>query len=131
MSTRKIDELVSAAASTSADEDYERLFSALEDVELFFNVTAEGNNDSGGAKSVPVSTPLVDAGPGLKAVLFFTSNDNVNLKKPYAGITWQRALEMLVRMAHADGLIIQSADAKWIGIDKQRAQFLLSSRNAS
>ena len=127
MSTNKIDALVSLAASTATNDDYERLFSALEGVELFFNVTATSGAGKPGAGMTPISTPLVDAGPGLKAILFFTSNDNVNLKKPYAGITWKRALEMVLKMPQADGLIIQNINSSWVGIDKKKAKYLLDS----
>ncbi|RUL72505.1 SseB family protein [Dyella choica] len=126
MDIRKVDELVSLAAASNAMEDYDRLFAALEGAELFFNVSTE----QAGAKSAPVSTPLVTAGPGLSAVLFFTSRDNVNLKKPYGGIVWEKALEMLVKMPQADGLIIQSRSKDWVGLDKEKARLLLSAHSS-
>lgn len=126
MDTRKVDELVSQAAASNVMEDYDRLFAALEGTELFFNVSTEQDGD----KSAPVSTPLVTAGPGLSAVLFFTSRDNANLKKPYGGIVWEKALEMLVKMPQADGLIIQSGGKDWIGLDKEKAKSLLAAHAA-
>lgn len=125
MDTRKIDELVSLAAATNAMEDYDRLFAALEGVELFFNV----NTEHAGVKSKAVSTPLVEAGPALNAVLFFTSRDNANLKKPYGGIVWEKALEMLVKMPQADGMIIESGSKDWVGLDKEKARLLLAAHS--
>ena len=127
MDASDLDELVSQAASTQAWEDYERLFDALRGVELYFHVTVNNEDGENGIKRSPVSTPLVSAGPGLDAVLLFTSRDNANLDKPYAGIVWERALEMLIGMPDADGLIIQSNGTGWVGLDRQGAQSLLSS----
>lgn len=131
MEVFELDKLVSLAARANRLEDNYRLFDALRGIELFFNVTVTKENGGDGKAQTPVSTPLVPAGPGLHAVLFFTSRDNVNLKSPYAGIVWERALEMLIAMADADGLIIQSTDASWVGVDRQNAEALLASRSGS
>ena len=128
MNKQVLDDLISRASKTGDSEDYEKLFDGLIGYELFFNVNAEIHASS--ARATPTSTPLVDAGPGLKAILFFTSRDNANLNKPYAGILWERALEMLLKMPQANGLIIQSSDMAWVGIDKQKAGTLLSSINS-
>ena len=123
-----IDDLVTAAARTKENADYERLFDSLSGAEVFFNLSAEKTDSpTGEARSTPVSTPLVDAGRGLRAVLLFTSKDNANLKKPFAGMPWQKALEMIVKMPQADGLVLQNKDAAWVAIDKKRAGVLLKS----
>jgi hypothetical protein len=124
MRNMSVEYLVSLAAETKADHDYRKLFDALQGHELFFNVTH--SNDIQG-KSEPVSTPLVAVGDGLNAVLFFTSNNSKNLKIPYAGIVWERALEMVASIQKADGLIIQNHDASWVAINKDNINKLLHS----
>jgi hypothetical protein len=123
MNENMVDALVSQAASTNNSVDYDRLFAGLHRAKLFFNVT----NEVKGTGIEALSTPLVDVGPGLKAVVFFTKNNNGSLMRPFAGITWERALEMVIKMPDADGLIIQSSNLAWVGVDKQRAKALLSS----
>jgi len=117
-----IPDLVRRAADTGATGDYDELFAKLPGVELFFNVSTEAE---GGVDRAAVSTPLVDAGPGLSAVLLFTSNDNPQLKRPFGGIAWERALEMVAGMPKADGLILQNNDAAWVGIDKAKVHALM------
>jgi len=125
MDTNKIGELVSKAADTKATEDYDRLFVSLSGAELFFNINSTPDTNSG--TPMPVSTPLVDIGHGQKAVVLFTSKDNANLNKNFGGIEWKRALEMLLKMPQADGLILQNNESAWVGIDKQKATVLLES----
>jgi hypothetical protein len=123
-----ISSLVSKAARTSSLEDYEELFRRLPGVELFFNVITAPDTESGSGRAPePVSTPLVDAGNGLNAVLFFTSKESSLLKAPYGGIVWERALEMFLSIPDAEGLIIQNEDADYVGIERAKAKELLTS----
>lgn len=115
--------LVNRAANSGAATDYDELFSKLPGIELFFNVATV---EEGGADPVAISTPLVHAGGALKAVLLFTSSDNPQLKRPFGGIVWERALEMVAGMPDADGLIIQTNDTAWVGIDKAKVLALLA-----
>jgi hypothetical protein len=120
MTNSKIEALVSRAASNKTNSDYDELFLVLRGIELFFNV-----NGGGGANASPVSIPIVDAGSGFRAVLFFTSNESKNLKKPFGGLVWEKALEMVIKINDADGLIIQNNEAAWVGVDKIKAKALL------
>jgi hypothetical protein len=123
-----ISSLLSKAARTSSLEDYKELFEKLPGVELFFNVITAPDTKSGtGRAPEPISTPLVDAGNGLNAVLFFTSKESALLKAPFGGIVWERALEMFLSIPDADGLIIQNEDADYVGIEKAKAKELLAS----
>ena len=120
MTKSKIEALVSRAASSKTNSDYEELFLGLRGTELFFNV-----NSGGGANASPVSIPIVDAGSGFRAVLFFTSNESEGLKKPFGGLVWEKVLEMVIKIPDADGLIIQNNETAWVGVDKMKAKNLL------
>lgn len=122
MNTSNIEMLLSNAAKTKNARDYDAFFQLARGMELFFNVTTLDASTPG----VPISVPLVEAAPGLNAVLFFVSNNNQSLKKPFGGLVWEKALEMVVNMPQADGLVIQGDDAAWIGIDKEKAKALLA-----
>lgn len=119
MNTQDIDALLSDAATTGASDAYERLFLALNGVELFFNVT------TGGEGNQAVSTPLVKVGPCLNAVLLCTSKDSDKLSKPFGGIQWERALQMVMSIPQADGVVIHGVGAAWIGLDKAKVEALL------
>lgn len=124
---RNLDGLIAAAANTKADQDYEILFAALVGAELFFNIstaTKSGSAGTSGSKPTPLSTPLVDVGHGLRAVALYTAKENSNLKKPFGGVTWQKALEMVSRMPDADGVVLRSSGTAWVAIDKKRALML-------
>jgi hypothetical protein len=100
MRTDTVDALVSTAKRLASAEAYDDLFDALKGVEIFFNVTP-----AVGTGSVP-SVSLHRVGPLSNAVMFFTSKTNKNLVAPYAGIPWERALEMAAKMPQADGVVL-------------------------
>jgi hypothetical protein len=114
-----IDALIAEAARTNAPEDYGSLFSALAGTETFLNL----EHELAGA----VSTPVFAVGSCQHAVLLFTSNDHPRLRRPFAGIVWERALEMTDRMPIADGLIVQSKGSAWVGLNKAKIRELLNS----
>lgn len=116
MGSTHVEDLLTAAATSKTDADYEKLFAGLKDVELFLNVSPDEPS---------MTTPLADVGNGQRAIVFYTSNDNAKLKRPYGGLLWAQALEMLVNMAAADGLVIEGAQSSWVAINKARAQLLL------
>ena len=118
----EVEKLLAKTAQSNNPEDYEALFSAARGVEFFFNVSGSPTS----SENHFVSTPLVNAGEGLRAVLMFTSKNNPSLKKPFGGIIWEKALEMVINMPQADGLIIQNNDLTWLAIDKENLRSILS-----
>lgn len=128
MQSRQVEQLLESAARSKANDDYEKLFAGLKGVELFLNLSAVPENDAPlpDQTATPLSTPLVRVGNSLRAIVLFTSKENPKLKKPFGGIRWQQALEMLVKMPAADGMVIEGASDYWVAIDKARAQFILS-----
>ena len=119
MNNQNIETLLTDAATIGKSSDYERLFLALKGVELFFNVTTEGSEGQA------VSTPLVRVGPCLNAVLLCTSKNSDKLTKPFGGIQWERALQMVLSVPLADGMVIQGIGTAWIGLDKAKVESLL------
>jgi hypothetical protein len=117
MNEPSLETLVSDAKATGQDDAYARLFARLRGAELFFNAKRD---DAGG-----VTTQLVDVGPGLKAVLFFTSKAGKGLQQPFAGIPWKDGLKMVLA-GSSNGLVVQNEADDWIAIDKTKAAQLLA-----
>lgn len=129
MDSRDLEQLIQAAAASESNADYEKLFASLPAVELYLNFNNLPPPGSSQAEIVaaPISTPLVNVGNGLQALVVFSSKDNSKLKRPFGGLPWKQVLEMLVEMPEADGLVIEGADLHWVAIDKARARLLLQS----
>lgn len=122
MGSTSVEELLKTAATSKSDADYEKLFASLKDVELFLNVSPDGPS---------MTTPLADVGNGQRAIVLYTSKENAKLQQPYGGLLWEQALEMLLKMAAADGLVIEGADSYWVAINKARAKSLLQNMNVT
>jgi len=121
MNNSTVEKLLAKAAQSNQSEDYEALFSAARGVEFFFNVSGSPSS----SEAHFVSTPLVQAGAKLRAVLMFTSKTAPSLKRPFGGILWEKALEMVVNMPQADGIIIQNNDNTWIALDREKVNLIL------
>lgn len=61
-------------------------------------------------------TPLGRLPSGFMGVVFFTSHDNANLQRPYAGMPFDAAMQMAVSVAGSDGVIIENQAGDWISI---------------
>ena len=94
METKIVETLIAEAARTNAPEDYDALFFALSGARVFFNLGPVEGVEGGGA---PASASLFAVGPCQHAVQFFASQDNRQLRRPFAGIVWEEALEMVAR----------------------------------
>jgi hypothetical protein len=127
----EIESLVSQAAKTGATADHEKLFASLPGYELFCNATKDSKASifPSSQNSARVLITLGDTGCGLNnAIRFFVSNKRGSqLQVPYAGMTWQEALELLINEPLANGLIIVNSATAWVGINKQKARMLLDS----
>jgi hypothetical protein len=121
--TEIIETLIAQAASTNAPEDYDALFFALSGTHVFFNLEAVGEGPESGA---PASASLFAVGPCQRAVRFFASRNNRHLRRPFAGIVWEEALEMIANIPQADGLVIQSNAAGWVGVNKAKVLEMLA-----
>lgn len=122
MNQTSLETLVSDAKTSGQDEAYARLFAGLRTSEVFFN--AKRGADGG------VTTQLVDVGPGLKAVLFFTSRAHKGLQQPFGGLPWKDGLKMVLE-GSSDGLVVQNDADDWVAIDKKKAASLLQELEAS
>lgn len=115
----KIECVLSEAARSKKDEDYENFFRLAHDHEIFFNVLTSDDSPE-----AAFSVPLVQVNSQLRAILCFVSSRDVNLKKPFGGLPWKKILEMVINIPQADGLVIQGMDSSWIAIDKEKIKCL-------
>ena len=111
-----IELLISEAAATKSDSDYQTFFKAAKDVEFFFNY-----NEENGVMTIP----LVDVGNNHRALVFYTSKETAEKSGNLAGIVWEQGLEMIVKMPNANGLIVQNSSSSWIAINKNKIVELL------
>lgn len=115
------------------DENSEKNFSDLQnflDEEVFFNIPNAANFESANLQEagldgrLEISTATVDQG---KMTLFFTTNTNDKLVRPFGGIPFRDALSMTTRLDDADGLLLHSSVNSWIIIPKEAIGDMLPS----
>ncbi|MDQ1920233.1 hypothetical protein [Massilia pseudoviolaceinigra] len=121
MNLEKIDALISKAAATKREGDYDEFFDSMEGIDVFFNVKPEFPDGSG-----RMETSTVEVASGSSAVVFFISKKHPKIKAPFAGMPWKKALEMVIKMPDVDGMIVQGGDSAWIGLNKVKMHTLLS-----
>jgi hypothetical protein len=110
-----LEALISEARRRDSREGYDALLAALSSVEVYFSLQPSSET---GLADPPMSVGLVQVGPLSKAVLFFTSKTSGGLTKPFAGLPWERALEMVAKMPEADGLVLQNAADDWLAFGR-------------
>lgn len=118
MKSHHIEKLIQTAVTSKSEADYENLFTALSRAELYLNLSAE-------MEAGPLSTPVVRVGNEMRGFVLFVSKDNAKLRRPFGGIPWKHALEMLIHIPEADCVVIEGADPFWVAIDRGRAQYLM------
>jgi len=112
-----INELITNAADSKANEDYELFFQNARGKEFFFNTIRKENETS-------LHTALI--GEDLDVVVFYAEQSDTRLSENYAGIQWEEGLEMVVKMSSSLGLVIQSSDTGWIAIKNEKIVELLN-----
>lgn len=121
MNDRNLDLLIDAAANSRSDIDYQAFFKAAQKKEIFFNLS---NLEKPNTNEIKI--PTVSVGNNLNAVVFFTSSNDKRLGKKYAGIVWEKGLEMASKIPETNGIVIQSASDAWIAITKEKIEEILS-----
>jgi hypothetical protein len=116
MSLANIEQAISLAADSKSDADYLAFFGLAKNVEFFFNV---------GESNGQMTVPLAAVGNANHAVIFYSSKAGAGRHGKYAGVPWEKGLEMVERMSTADGLIIQNDTESWIAITREKIVELL------
>lgn len=122
----ELDQLIGQAAASKAEADYARVFAALDGTEVFFNITTKSVITPEGGPAAGMSTALYELKPGWKAVALFTAKDNPRLARPFAGMTWREAVQMVAGTKTANGLMIFGNGVAWIAVDKATASRLIA-----
>jgi hypothetical protein len=121
MNLNEINALISKAVETKLKADYDAVYAAMKEAEVFFNVKPEFPDGTG-----RMETATIEAAPGFTAIVFFISKTHPNIQAPFAGITWKKAMEMVMKTPNVDGLVIQGGDSAWIGLNKNYMRTLLA-----
>ena len=111
-----IQQTIATAADSKLDKDYLSFFEIAKEREFFFNI-----RESDGQLTVP----LVDIGNNMRAVVFYSSKATASRNGKFAGIVWEKGLQMVVQMRGADGLVIQNESESWIAITREKILELL------
>lgn len=120
MEGNDIEVIISNAASSKSDEDYNVFFDAIRNREIFFSIK-DGEADGAG-----VRVPLVSLGNGLTAIVFHTTKNESRLGQSYGGMVWERALDMALKMQGVDGIVVQGVSDAWIGMAKAKIEELVA-----
>ncbi len=112
MATQLTETLITEAARTGSSGLYSRIISSLTGQEVYLSVLPPQQGQS------QPRFGFYPAGSLSHVVRFFTSANHPNLGRPYAGMRWEAAIEMLRNLPEADGVqIINEAD-DWIAVSK-------------
>lgn len=117
MTDKDIESAIAKASSSKSDEDYLSFFELAKGEEFYFNY-----RESDGQMTVP----LIAVGRSSRAVVFHSTKQSVGVHGKYAGIVWEKGLEMVARMQGADGLVIQNSNETWIAISRVKIMELLA-----
>ena len=122
-----IEHFVSQAACNNSREVNDQLYHALKGREIFYRVKlgTVTNKESGQSEERAISCPLLTLPSGQHAFVTYTSKENDKLVAPFGGATWEHALEILVKMPQADGMILINNTADSVAISKEFASKLL------
>lgn len=128
MDSRTLEKLIETAAMSSADADFRNLFKSLRGVEVFFNIIREPARPGASQAEIdaaPMSAPMALLGNGLHVIVVFVSKGNPKLRPPFGGLVWEEALEMVMQVPTADGLLVEGADQQWVAIKRSVVAQLL------
>jgi len=111
-----LDSFVIARAASEVADDFALPF--LEN-EVFFAVDPDFAAGRSGSVQLTSSHELrfnFAEIEGKRLVLFYTTKRDPRLASPVAGISFGRALRLVLSMRAADGLLLQSSESAWIGV---------------
>ena len=123
MNEANIDLIIKKAADSKSDEDYKSFFNIVRRKELFFNLA---NSEQVESSDDELKVSTVSVGENLNAVVFYTSSKDDRLSDKYAGIVWEKGLEMVSQMPNANGVVIQSSSDAWIAIAQEKIDEIVS-----
>ncbi len=132
---RDIEQVIFDVAEHNKDEDYHRLYELLVGRELFLPVDPESlpANYEPGSKIVTDSSMQIRVrnvqGPnGETLVPSATLEECPMVQGGYIGMDWFEYLQTVLKIPSVAGVLIQGKTS-WVGFDKQRIQYILSTYN--
>lgn len=117
-----VDELISTAARTHAQDDLREAVRALKSREVFMPFKAV-LRDGKEVKTVP----LLLLPDGTHAMMTYTNNSHPDLPDSFAGATFESALKAALRMPELDWVIVTNRTSDWVSIHKSQIQAYLDS----
>jgi hypothetical protein len=117
MTSKLLSDYIISHANSTEGSDF--LLNFLK-TELFFSIpeTSTGAADS----QMRIVIAKVELG---KMAVFYTNRQDARLSNEFGGLPLVKAIEMVLKMPEADGLIIQSDDEAWFGADKNALKRLI------
>jgi hypothetical protein len=113
MTSKSLSDYIISHADSNENSDFLLDF---RDVELYFSMPPQSNEESSYAQS-QLRIMIAEAALG-KMAFFYTNKADSRLSDNFGGLPLLKAIEMVLKMPEADGLIIQSNDEAWFGADK-------------
>lgn len=128
---RDPDTLIKELADHQKDEDYSEFFQLLPSLPLFLPLTAPLPSEFPRGQKIQVPeganlTACTAIVQGMECVLVFTSRENPNLGPHYVEMEGRDVLQMVLKVASVDGLLVQSSGTGWVGLDKHQVSYVLS-----
>ncbi len=116
----ELDDLIYQIAEYNRDEDVMQFYKLLRKSEIFSSIEKRSHLNE---DKIQFPYTLVN---NNKLVMFYTQPDDPRLSRPYAGMPGNKALEMVLKVAEVDGMIIQShkRDA-WFAMTKPQIANIL------
>ena len=123
-----VEQQVSRAARENTHQSTDELFRIMQGHEVFFRIKTETviNQKTGRPEQRSVSSPLLSLPNGLNAFVVYTSKENKALPSPFGGAPWERALQIMVAMEQADGLLLVNQTGDTVAWSKEAARGLVN-----
>jgi hypothetical protein len=126
-STRSPDDLIFDIAEHNRDADFDEFYTLMQSHVFYLPLTVPFSVPSGtkitvGAGVLTKYVVMQD----MKLFAFFTTDSHPKLGPVFGSIEGGEALRMTLASLDIDGALFQNANVSWIGLSKQKCQYVLS-----
>lgn len=129
----ELNQLICNAADQQNQENYEKVFAKLLDAVLYFIVQSDEKIEAGERLVTDkdnIKIAIKKLNENTRAIILYTHKDESKLgqNEQYAGMAGADALRMALGITGLDGVIIQSKQAAWVGLDLDNIKVLLTEK---
>ena len=118
--SENINSAIDKAATLKGEEHYESVFRILANSDLVINFRDNKYQQC----------QMVTLAENINAFVVYTSSNDSRIGDFHGIIKWEEALSMLLKVDQVETLLVQSGEAAWIAISKERARKILEAKKS-